>query len=48
MLIARQIAKSYLDLRTAAEMVADMGLTDLPAEKIDYVRDLSVYHGTLL
>ncbi len=47
-LIARQIAKSYLDLRTAAEMVADMGLTDLPAEKIDYVRDLSVYHGTLL
>lgn len=47
-LIARQIAKSYLDLQVAEAMVAGIGLSDLPEEKIDYVRDQSAYHDTLI
>ena len=47
-LIARQIARSYLDLQTAETMVAGMGLSDLPEEKIDYVRDQSAWQGTIL
>ena len=47
-LIARQVARSYLDLQVAEAMVAGIGLSDLPEEKIDYVRDQSAYHGTLL
>ena len=47
-LIARQVARSYLDLQVAEAMIAGIGLSDLPEEKIDYVRDQSVYQGTLL
>ena len=47
-LIARQIAKSYLDIGTAESMVTGIGLADLPDEKIDYIRDQSVWRGTLL
>lgn len=47
-LIARQVARSYLDLQVAEAMVAGIGLSDLPEEKIDYVRDQSAYHDTLL
>lgn len=47
-LIARQVAKSYLNLQVAEAMVAGIGLSDLPNEKIDYVRDQSAYHETLL
>ncbi|MBQ8162639.1 MAG: AAA family ATPase [Clostridia bacterium] len=47
-LIARQIAKSFLDLQVAEAMMAGLGLGELPKEKIDYVRDRSAYHGTLL
>ncbi len=47
-LIARQIAMSYLDLHVAESIVAGVGLSDLPSEKIDYVHDQSAYHGTLL
>ncbi len=46
-LIARQIAKSYLDIREAEAMVAGIGLADLPEEKIEYVRDQSAWRGTL-
>lgn len=47
-LIARQISKSYLDIQAAEAMVAGIGLTDLPEEKIEYVHDQSAWHGTLL
>lgn len=47
-LIARQVAMSYLDIQVAEAMVAGIGLSDLPSEKIDYVHDQSAYHGTLL
>ena len=47
-LIARQIAKSYLDIQTAEAMVAGIGLADLPEEKIEYVHDQSAWRGTLL
>ena len=47
-LIARQIAGSYLDLETAGEMVAGLGLSELPEDKIDYIHDQTAYHGTLL
>lgn len=47
-LIARQIAKSYLDIQAAEAMVAGIGLADLPEEKIEYVHDQSAWHGTLL
>ena len=47
-LIARQIAKSYLDLETAEAMVTGSGLSRLPAENIDYIHDQTAYHGTLL
>ena len=47
-LIARQVAKSYLNLQVAEAMVAGIGLSDLPEEKIDYVRDQSAYQDTLL
>ena len=41
-LLARQIAKSYLSLHEAAQLVAHSGLKDLPADSIDYVRDSRV------
>lgn len=47
-LIARQVAKSYLSLQVAEAMVAGLGLSDFPDEKIDYVRDQTAYHGALL
>ncbi len=47
-LIARQIAKSYLDLETAEAMVDGIGLLVLPTEKIDYIHDQTAYHSTLL
>ncbi len=47
-LIARQVAGSHLDLQAAESMVAGIGLSDLPGEKIDYVRDQSAYQGNLL
>ncbi len=47
-LIARQIATSYLDLQVAEAMLAGIGFSDLPTEKIDYVHDQVAYHGTLL
>ena len=47
-LIARQIAKSYLNLHLAEALVTGIGLCDLPHEKIDYVKDQKIYHGTLL
>lgn len=47
-LIARQISQSYLDIQAAEAMVAGIGLTDLPEEKIEYVHDQSAWHGTLL
>ena len=47
-LIARQIAKSYLDMQEAKAMMVEIGLSDLSKEKIDYVRDQITYHGTLL
>lgn len=47
-LIARQVAKSYLDLQETEAMVAGIGLRDLPEEKIDYVHDQSAFHGTLI
>ena len=47
-LIARQIAKSYLDIQAAEAMVAGIGLADLPEEKIEYVHDQSAWRGTLL
>ncbi len=47
-LIARQVARSYLDLQVAEAMVAGIGFSDLPEDKIDYVRDQSAYQGTLL
>ena len=46
-LIARQVAQSYLDLRTAEAMLAGEGLSELPTEKIDYVRDQTASHETL-
>ena len=46
-LIARQISKSFLDLQEAETIFTDMGLENLPAEQIDYVRDQSIFHGTL-
>ena len=47
-LIARQIAKSYLDLESAEAMIAGIGLSELPTEKIDYIHDQTAYHETLL
>ena len=47
-LIARQVAGSYLDLQAAEAMAAGSGLSDLPEEKIDYVRDQKAYHETLI
>ena len=47
-LIARQIAKSYLDLETAEQMMSGSGLSRLPEENIDYIHDQTAYHGTLL
>ena len=47
-LIARQAAKSRLDLRTAEALVAGSGLSRLPGEKIDYIRDQSAFHSTLM
>lgn len=47
-LIARQIAKSYLDIQAAEAMVAGIGLADLPKEKIEYVHDQSSWQETLL
>ena len=47
-LIARQIAKSYLDIQAAAAMVSGIGLADFPEERIDYIHDQSAWHGTLL
>lgn len=41
-LLARQIARSYLSLHEAAQLVAHSGLKDLPADSIDYVRDSRV------
>ena len=39
-LIARQIRKSHLTMKEAAETVASAGFDALPGEKIDYLRDL--------
>lgn len=47
-LIARQIAKSYLDLLAAEVLVTGIGLADLPEEKIDYIHDQSAWQGTIL
>ena len=47
-LIARQIAKSYLDLESAEAMIAGIGLSELPTEKIDYIHDQTAYHETVL
>ena len=47
-LIARQVARSFLDLPEAARILCEMGLSDLPPEKIDYIRDHSAFHGTML
>lgn len=47
-LLARQVAKSYLDLQIMEAMVCGIGLRDIPDEKIDYVRDESAFHDTLL
>lgn len=41
-LLARQIAKSYITLHEAAEVVDRSGLKDLPADSIDYIRDRRV------
>ena len=43
-LLGRQIARSYLTLREAAQMVEDAGFQSLPGERIDYIRD---QHATL-
>ncbi len=47
-LIARQIDRSYLDLKTAEAMVSGIGLARLSQEKIDYIHDQTVCRGTLL
>ena len=46
-LIARQMAKSDLDIRRARDMIAGAGLRELPEEKIDYIRDRAAFHDTL-
>ena len=38
-LLGRQIARSYLTIHEAAEMVERAGFRALPGEKIDYIRD---------
>ena len=47
-LIARQAAKSGLSIREAEQITEGFGQADLPAEKIDYIRDYSAYHADLL
>ena len=47
-LIARQIARSCLDLGTAARLTAEIGLADFPEDSIDYVRDEQAVHDTLM
>ncbi len=41
-LLARQIAKSYLSLHEAAQLMEQSGLKNLPANRIDYIRDSRV------
>ena len=47
-LIARQVARSFLSLSVAAQMVEEIGPSLMPGEEIDYVRDLSAYHGSIV
>ena len=46
-LIARQVARSRLDLAAAEAMVCGSGLADLPKDRIDHVRDQQVHSDTL-
>ncbi len=46
-LVARQVAKSFLSLQEAKDMLSGIGLNALPGEKIDYIRDQSVFRATL-
>lgn len=46
-LLGRQIARSYLTIHEAAEMVERAGFRALPGEKIDYIRDQQAFMAPL-
>lgn len=46
-LLARQIAKRRVTLREAARLMERTGLRDLPAGRIDYIRDSRIQKATL-
>lgn len=46
-LLGRQIARSYLTLHEAAQMVSEVGFRNLPGERIDYVHDQSTVMAPL-
>ena len=46
-LLGRQIAKSYLTIHEAAEMVERAGFRALPGEKIDYIHDHQAFMAPL-
>lgn len=46
-LLARQIARSYLTLHEAAQMVEEAGFQRLPGERIDYIHDQDTFLAPL-
>lgn len=46
-LLGRQIARSYLTIHEAAEMVRQAGFRALPGEKIDYIHDQQAFMAPL-
>lgn len=46
-LLGRQIARSYLTIHEAAEMVEQAGFRALPGEKIDYIHDQQAFMAPL-
>ena len=46
-LLGRQIARSYLTIHEAAEMVKQAGFRALPGEKIDYIHDQQAFKAPL-
>lgn len=46
-LLARQIARSYLSLHEAAQMVEEAGFQSLPGERIDYIHDQDAFLAPL-
>lgn len=46
-LIANQIASSYLDVRQAANLVSQLGFSEIAPEKVTYDKDNTAFHETI-